>query len=77
MEKMKRKPSELEIKAREMVEVFSKKATLDELKEQIITDALAMSPELNIMMILIEKKDDGYHSTIYVSREDLKRKYPG
>lgn len=72
-----RKPSKLEITAREMVEVFSKKTDLEELKEEIKAHAIAMSPYFSAMIVLIKKEKDGYYPTIYLSKKDLKRKYPG
>ena len=72
-----KKPRKLEIAAEEAVEIFSKKITLDELREEIKKYAL-LSPGagLDSMIVLIERKEDGYHSTIYVSRKDLKKRYP-
>jgi DNA-binding transcriptional regulator YdaS (Cro superfamily) len=71
-----KKPRKLEIAAEEAVEIFSKKITLDELREEITLSYLRRGSELSSMIVLIERKEDGYHSTIYVSRKDLKKRYP-
>jgi hypothetical protein len=73
---MNKKPNELEIMAGEMVEVFSENTTLKELTKKIKEYTLIMGTKLS-MMVTIERKEKEYHSTIYINKKDLKRKYSG
>ena len=69
---MNKKPNELEIKAREMVEVFSEKTTLKELTGKIEEYTFRMYPKLS-MVVIIEREENKVRSTIYLSKKDLKK----
>ncbi len=70
-----KKPNKLEIRAEEVVEIFSKKATLEELREEIEEYVLMRGSDLGSMIVTIERRKKGVYSTIYFSNKNLKKRY--
>lgn len=70
---MTKKPNKLELAAKDMIEVLSEKIDLPTIAERIAEYTLVMYPKLSIA-VMIERKEDGYYSTVYLNKKDVREK---